>query len=200
MRTLAIALLGTLAVASADTLSQSERDRAMSHLHGTRKLLLDSTAKLSAKQLDYKAAPDQWSIAEIVEHLTETESFLLGMLQNQVMKSPAAPEKKELVKGKDAMLLKVVAAREQKVKAPEPLTPKKKFASTAAALEEFKKRRAGTIKYVETTDGDLRSHFMNGPDGSPMDGYQVILLISAHTERHVNQIKEIQAAAAYPKK
>lgn len=200
MRFPTVFLLTAFAVSAADTLSQGERDRAMSHLHGTRKLLIDAATGLSPKQLDYKPAPDQWSIADIVEHLTETESFLFGTLKNQVMTSPAAPEKKNLVKGRDEGILKAVATREQKFKAPEPLTPKKKFPTTAAALAEFKKRRMETIKYVETTDGDLRSHFMTAPDGNPMDGYQVLLLLSAHTERHVAQINEVKASSGYPKK
>lgn len=194
-----MALIG-LSVAGAETLTQGERDRAMSHLHGTRKLLIDAASGLSAKQLEFKAAPEKWSIADVVEHLATTESFLFGMLKNQIMTSPAAPEKKELVKGKDEALIKSIANRDQKFQAPEPLVPKKRFATTAEALAEFKTRRAETIKYVETTDGDLRSHFMNAPDGSPMDAYQVLLLLSAHTERHVKQIVEVKEAPGYPKK
>ena len=200
MRLLLAALLPALLLPAADTLSQGERDRAMSHLHATRKLLTDSATGLSAKQLAFQPGAGQWSIGDIVEHLAETESFLFNILTKQVMAAPAAPEKKALVQGKDDAILKVVAAREQKVKAPEPLVPNKKFATTAAALAAFNQRRLGTVKYVEDTKDDLRSHFMNGPDGNPMDGYQVILLISAHTERHVNQIREIKAAAGFPKK
>ena len=36
--------------------------------------------------------------------------------------------------------------------------------------------------------------------GMLMDGYQVILMIGAHTERHLAQMKEAMADPAFPKK
>ncbi len=39
---------------------------------------------------------------------------------------------------------------------------------------------------------------MDGPVGN-MDGYQFILFIAAHSERHVKQIKEVEADPSFPK-
>ena len=89
-------ILGVLALATAFAapLEQGERDRAMSHLHATRKAFLDSVAGLSEAQWNFKPAPERWSVAECAEHIAVSEDSLFDLIQ-KVMKSPAAPEKKE---------------------------------------------------------------------------------------------------------
>jgi hypothetical protein len=186
---------------AADPLSQRDRDYAMSALHASRKALIDASSGLSEAQAKFKAAPDKWSIFEITEHVAMTEKMLMGYHLG-TLKSPAAPEKRDLVKGKDEAILKGVTNREQKVQAPPQLAPKATFPSLAAALEAFKAERMKTIRYVETTEAAMRDHFVDnfGPTGGPADAYQILLLLAGHTDRHVLQINEVKAAAGYPKK
>ena len=42
-------------------------------------------------------------------------------------------------------------------------------------------------------------HFMDHPVFKVMDAYQLILLISAHTERHTAQLNEVKRNPSYPK-
>jgi hypothetical protein len=194
IRNLAIPLLISLALDAAP-LKQGERDRAMGELHASRKLLLDAVSGLSESQLNWKATPEKWSIGEVVEHLAMTETFLFGFYK-QVAAGPSDPAAKADQSDED--LLKSIRSRDQKVKAPEPATPKKSFANTAAALGAFKERRDNTIAFVEKTqDQDLRLKIV---PGFKMDAYQVFLLLAAHAQRHTDQINEIKASAGYPKK
>ena len=79
-------LLAVLALPlSGEPLSKGERDQAMSHLQGTRKMILDFIAPLSEAQWTFKAGPDRWSIAECAEHITETENLLRGLIQQSVL-------------------------------------------------------------------------------------------------------------------
>jgi hypothetical protein len=130
-----------------------------------------------------------------------TETFLMEY-HRKVLATPAAPAKRELVKGNDAKMLQIITSREQKVQAPPPLAPKTTFATPAAALDAFKSERMKTIRYVETTDAPMRDHFVDqlGATGGPADAYQMLLLLAAHTDRHVAQINEVKAAPGYPKK
>ena len=89
--TLAAATLLTAQAPAPQTLSQSERDFAINHLQSTRKLFLDSITGLTPEQWSFKAAPDRWSIAECAEHITIAEDFIFGLVQNQVLKTPADP-------------------------------------------------------------------------------------------------------------
>jgi len=176
-------------------LTQGERDRAMSELHASRKMLVDAVSGLSEKQLNWKSGADRWTIAEIVEHLAITEDFLFGLYKQLAGGASVAGAKAEL---SDEEFLKAVRGRDQKISAPEAARPKKSFANTAKALEVFGERRANTIAYVETNqDQDLRLKILAS---MKVDGYQMFLLIAGHTQRHVAQIAEVKATGGYPKK
>jgi len=190
---------GSATAPTPKTLSQHDRDFLMSQMHSSRKEFLDSVAGLTPEQWNFKAAPDRWSIAECAEHIAVSDDFISGLVRDQVMKGPAAPEKREQVKVKDEDLPKLVAERSQKFKAPEPIAPKKRWADPAEAVAHFKESRDRNIAYVETTQDDLRDHFMPHPAAGMLDGYQWLLLMSGHTERHVAQIQEVKTDPKYPK-
>jgi uncharacterized damage-inducible protein DinB len=178
----------------AQPLTQHEREFAMSHLHASRKLFLDAVAGLTPEQWNYKPGPERWSVAECAEHITISEDVIFGMIQNQILKSPAAPEKRAEVKGKDEAIVQQIPDRSQKFTAPEMLTPKRRWTDPATMIAHFKESRDSHIRYVETTQDDLRDHFMAHPVMGVIDAYQWILLLSAHTERHTAQIKEVLAS------
>ncbi len=73
----------------AQDVSQADKDRALAYLESTKKGVMDATKGLSDAQWNFKAGPDRWSIAEVMEHLAAAEDLIRGMDQEQVMKSPA---------------------------------------------------------------------------------------------------------------
>lgn len=187
------------ALLPAQTLTQHDRDFAMSHMHASRKLFLDAVTGLTPEQWNFKPRPDRWSIAECAEHITVSEDYIWGLIQNQLLKSPAAPEKRSEVKGKDEAVVEQVPDRSKKFTAPEAITPKKRWTDPDAMIAHFKESRDAHIHYVDTTEDDLRDHFLAHPAMGMLDGYQWILLMSAHTERHTAQINEVKADPKYPK-
>lgn len=185
--------------APAQPLTQHDREFATASMQASRKLFLDSVSGLTPEQWNFKAAPDRWSIAECAEHIALSEDFISGLAKNQMMKTPAAPEKRAEVKVTDQDILDKVPDRSQKFKAPEPIAPKKTFAEPDQAVTHFKESRDKNIEYIETTADDLRDHFLPHPVLGPLDAYQWLLLMSAHTERHTLQILEVKADPKYPK-
>ncbi len=185
--------------AFAEPLTQGERERAMSELHATRKQFLDSVAGLSDAQWSFKPAPDVWSVAEVAEHIAVSEDTILKLVTDQVMKTPAAPEKKPEVHGKDQLVLEKAVDRSMKFKAPEMLRPTRRWPTQQALTDHFKESRDKTIAYVENTPDDLRDHFLEHPAFKLLDGYQWILLISAHSHRHTLQIEEVKANPNFPR-
>jgi len=115
------------------------------------------------------------------------------------MASPADPAKRAEVKVTDEMILKMVPDRSHKVQAPEILKPTNRFATREDTIKAFEDARKATMDFVRTTNDDLRDHFGPHPFLGPMDAYQWILLISAHTERHTKQIEEVKADPNFPK-
>jgi uncharacterized damage-inducible protein DinB len=201
-----LVLLGGLTMVSvraqtapAATLTPQEREFALKSLQTTHDKFLQSIAGLSEKQWTFKPGPDRWSVAEVSEHIAVSETALLGLVQKPLMGSPAAPEKREQVKGKDEMLLQKIPDRTHKAQAPEFLRPTGRWATEADLTKAFEESRKVTMDYVRTTSDDLRDHFFDHPVFGTLDGYQWLLLLSAHSERHTAQIEEVKADPNFPK-
>jgi len=75
--------------------------------------------------------------------------------------------------------------------------PTNRFSSPDGSLKHFVESCAMTEQYLKTTNG-LRGHVMDGPVGK-MDGYEFVLFIAAHCERHTKQINEVKADPNFPK-
>jgi len=187
--------------ASAQQLSKAERDALVDHLKRTEKALKEETKGLTPAQWDFKSAPDRWSVRECLEHITVSEDFLFGLITDRVMKTSATPEKYDAARAReaDAQIQKVIADRSQKFQAPEPVRPTGRWASTDEMWEHFVESRQRTIAFAGSDPG-LRLHFMDGPGGAGMDGYQWILFLSTHSSRHTAQIREVKADPNFPKK
>jgi hypothetical protein len=198
--TLALASFAqTTAAPAPTTLTPEEREAALQSLQATHDAFLQSIAGLSEKQWRFKPAPDRWSVAEVSEHIAVSESAIFGMVQSKIMTSPATPDKRAEVAGKDEKILTMVPDRSHKAQAPEFLKPTNRWATRADTTKAFEDSRKATMDYVRTTDDDLRDHFLPHPLLGEMDAYQWILLISAHSERHTKQIEEVKADPNFPK-
>lgn len=183
---------------AAQSLTAEDRARAADHLKKTSAAFLASTKGLSDAQLNFKAAPTRWSVAEVAEHIASTEDFLMDMVRGQAMKGPARTEPANL-KEIDDFVLTAIADRTNKVQAPEPLAPTNRFGSAAASVKHFQESRAKTLAFLKDTP-DLREHAIDSPLGKKLDAYQWVLFVSAHCERHTKQILEVKADPNFPKK
>jgi len=191
-------LLLSLAPGFAQTLTQGERDRALSELYASRKQFLDSVAGLTDAQWNFKPAPGVWSIAECAEHIAVSEDLLLDTLP-KLIQAPAEPQKRATVKGKDELVLKTLVDRSRKFQAPEMLVPTHRWPAQTALVAHFTQSRDRTLDYVRSTTDDLRDHFMEHPVLKTLDAYQFILLMSAHSQRHTMQLNEVKQASGFPK-
>ncbi|HUR58279.1 MAG TPA: DinB family protein [Opitutaceae bacterium] len=183
---------------NAQPLSKDDLKRAADHLNKTSAALVAATKGLSDTQLNFKAGPTRWSVAEVTEHIAAAEDFLMSNIKDNVMKGPARSEPANL-KEIDDFVLTAISDRSNKVQAPEPLAPSNRFGSTAGSLKHFKESRAKTLAFLKDTK-DLREHAVDSPLGKKLDAYQWVLFISAHAERHTKQIEEVKADPRFPKK
>jgi hypothetical protein len=198
---LCVALCGATAV-PAEPISKADRKMLLDHLKMSRKNLEKATKGLSEAQWNFKPAPDRWSVAECYEHLAAAEDFLFNLIQTDVLKTPAQPDKKNADKQKegDAFILKAIADRSQRAQAPEPLRPTNRFTSPKGSQKHFADSRKKTMGFIKSTPEDLRAHFRDFPVRKDVDAVQWFLLISAHTQRHTAQIEEVKADLNFPKK
>jgi len=199
MKSVLLLVAVLFAAQTTETLTQAERDKAVRELQESQKAFLQSSAGLSDAQWNFKPGPDRWSVAECVEHVTLSQDLIYGVVTGNLVKSPAEPAKREAVKGKDQTILTMTPDRSHKFKAPEALVPTKKFGTPAETLKHYDTAHDRMVEYVKTTQDDLRDHFQDHPAFGPLDGYQWILLVAAHTRRHTEQILEVKAALNFPK-
>lgn len=177
--------------------TQADRDRAVQYLEKTRQGVLDATKGLSAAQLNFKPAPERWSVAEVMEHIAAAEDFLYGNIQDKIMKAPARPAGDD-VKAIDEMVMAALTDRTHKAQAPEPLKPTNRFGSPEGSLKHFEESRAKTEEFAKSGQG-LRDHAEDSFLGKKLDPYEWVLFISAHSERHTKQILEVKADPNFPK-
>jgi len=183
--------------AFAQEVTPAEKERALQYLETTKKNVLEATKGLSEAQWNFKSAPDRWSVAQVMEHIAAAEDFIRDLLKEKVMTSPAGEAGRDVKKTDDAVLA-MVPDRTNKVQAPDPLVPSNRFGSPDASIKHFVDSRATTEEFLKTAAG-LRDHVMDSPLGK-LDGYEFVLFIAAHSERHTKQINEVKADPNFPKK
>ena len=180
------------------SIEKKERKFAKDFLKDSKSDVVKSVKGLSDAQLKFKTAPERWSVEECLKHIAATEMALRQMLDNN-LKQPATPEKRAEVKVSDGDLIKMIENRTTKVQTSEQFKPENiPFKTADEALTSFKDNRDKLIDYVKNTKDDLRNHVYELPFGK-IDGYQVVLFIAAHTNRHRLQIKEVMNDPNFPK-
>src|SRR6202007_816268 len=116
---LAAVFLGTMAVAaSAQEVTQAEKERALQYLESTKKNVLEATKGLPEEQCNFKPAPDRWSVAQVMEHIAAAEDFIRDVLKEKVMTSPAGEAGRD-VKKTDETVMAMGPDRHNKGQAPE---------------------------------------------------------------------------------
>ena len=192
----AVLAVTSIAAVCAQELTQTEKDHALQYLESTKKDVLVATKGLSEAQWNFKPGPDRWSVAQVMEHIAASEDFIRANFLDKVMTLPGGEPGRD-AKKMDAAVEAMIPDRSHKAQAPEPLVPNNRFGTPEGSLKHFLESRETTEQYLRSTAG-LRDHVMDGPVGK-MDGYEFILFIAAHNERHVKQINEVKADPNFPK-
>ena len=183
--------------AQAQDASPADKEKALAILESSKKGVLEATKGLSEAQWNFKPAPDKWSVAECMEQIAPAEDFIRGMIVENVMKAPVAPDR-DIAKI-DAGILTGVPDRTNKFQAPDPLKPTNRFGSPEGSLKHFVESRTTTEDFLNET-ADLRGHAVDSPAGGKWDAYEFVLVIAAHSKRHTKQILEVLANENFPKK
>jgi DinB family protein len=201
MRKLSIFLIAfqLLAFTSGNkSITDKERKTATELLSQTEDGVFNSLLGMSDAQLNFKPAPDRWSISDCIKHIAVTE-HMLWQMTDAALKQAANPEKRSEIKATDDQVVQMIESRAKKVKTAPPMEPQNtSYKSTADALASFREARNKLIQFTNTTDADLRNHVVTFPAGT-YDAYQMILFIGAHSNRHTQQMEEVKADPNFPK-
>lgn len=186
------------AAAAATPIGPEDREFLLGWLRRTGEAYAKALAGVTPSQWRYKPSPDRWSIADCAEHLVIAERNLFRLATAQVARIPMPEGQKRLGRAEDERLLQRMTDRTRKITAAEPELPKGAYASPADAARAFAAARAATVEWAASTQADLRGNGVKDAQGGFTDAYQFLLTLAAHTARHLAQIDEVKAEAAFP--
>jgi hypothetical protein len=172
--------------------TELDRQRLVAHLDMTTGWLVDEVSGLTSAQSEFRRAPDAWTIAEVVEHLVVVAPIYWQDLQAAVKEPPSDPSTWTT----DADMLWYGIDRTRREQAIPTERPIGQLRDLRAGLEALRTHHDRLREYIATTPVDLRAHLVRR---QRCDAYQWALMISAHEQRHVLQIREIKADPKFPK-
>lgn len=181
-----------------ETLSEKERTEMKIILEASKDKFTRAVAGLTDEQLSFKVHRKSWSIAQCMEHVTIAELYFKEIV-NEEMQKPSTPSKRKKIKITDEKIRERMLSKRWKAKSPEIFKPDGNFGTVQETLVAFTEARNQTIQYVLKTNDDLRNHFWRHPLTGTIDLYQTLILMSAHLERHTEQIENIKKEASFPK-
>ncbi len=190
MRTLLFVL--ALPLFSAEKPSDLDRQHLMAHFEMTESWLVDEVSHLSPAQLAFRPAPGMFSVLECIQHLNLSEPGYWKTYLREIKNKPT----KEDSPSEDIDRLWYGIDRTSHDKTPPPQVPNLKSADLAPVLSEFLALRKTMREHVKTAQEDWRHHMIPGWE---RDAYQWLLMISAHSQRHILQLREVKHHPDFPK-
>ncbi len=131
-----------------------------------------------------------WSPADCAEHLVLSEEALLGLIRGTILAAPADPGLAVELRGKDGIVVQAMQNRAARQKTFDFLEPAGTWRERRAALDAFLARRADTLDFARSTRDPLHHHAAPLGELGMLDAYHWLLLMAAHTERHLAQMQE----------
>lgn len=201
MRTFRLLLMFLIVVqlstfAKTSGMSEEDRQHLLVHFQMTGSMLEEEIRGLSPAQLEFRPGPDRWSIRECVSHLAVAEPDYWRELQDAVKAPPDMSKKKSV--NSDADILWYGIDRVVHTKTGGGHEKVDTYKDIGEAMGRFQALRTTMVGYIKTTNDDLRAHSFG--KNEVIDSWQWMLEISTHSERHIQQIREIKADPNFPRK
>jgi hypothetical protein len=164
------------------------------HITVHRRDVHDAIASVPSELRDRRPATGQWSVAEVIEHLSIIERRVAALLAKHVTAARANgvgpdPETSSVVASYSDPNL--VLDRTTKVPAPPPVQPTGSLDSAAGTLA-LVESRAVMISSLQNANGVcLEGLMQTHPVFGPLNMYHWIVALGLHDRRHAAQIREI---------
>ncbi|HXD32847.1 MAG TPA: DinB family protein [Pyrinomonadaceae bacterium] len=168
-------------------------EEVVNYLDQTRADLSTAVDSVDAARRDERPGENQWSVAEILEHLNIIETRITQLLSGTIDAAKAAglgPEE-ETASVLNSIDRSRIGDRSQKVTAPEMVKPRSETDAASAwlALQQSRERmRAALMSGDGLALGELKQ---NHPVLGLINMYQWSLFVGAHEARHTQQVNEI---------
>jgi len=158
--------------------------KRLDSVHGK---LTTAVSAVDPALLSRRPAENQWSVAEVVEHLCLVEGAVMNYLKSRLDQPPGkvSPLKKLLP-------MRIVSLRVKRLEAPKIVRPSADLPPMADLLKKFDALRADTKEVCNTAGRKRLSQIcFKHPFFGDMDGAAAVSMIAFHEQRHLKQIREI---------
>lgn len=157
--------------------------------------------ELSYLQLGWRPPDGGWSIAQVFEHLMISDVSYLDRMREMVDHGKRGDTPWKPTFGGGLLIRAVSPAQKRKSQAPRIYRPPAE--PRANVVEAYLALRTNFLELIERADGvDLRRNRMVSPVTPlirPNLG-DAIMVLTVHTQRHLQQIERIRAQPAFPAK
>lgn len=160
--------------------------RALRRLDSVHQRLLETMRPLDTTRFQTKPSPDEWSVAEIVHHLSLVEERVIKDLQKGLTRGP-----QRLSLLRRFVPTFVVSLRIVRVKAPQAVDPGDIPSDKVECIERLNAARSD-LKELCAAHGDreLRNVVFKHPFLGPINGVAAVSFVGHHENRHLKQIRE----------
>jgi hypothetical protein len=163
----------------------ADHEQILRLIAGSDAALVAAAAGVSDQDTWRRPEPERWSVLECVQHVVLVEDAVFARIS--VHSTPGAPPA-EL--RREGQILRSMTKREHRFPAPEFLEPTGRYSSLAEALQEYRKRRARTVAFMEQYQEDPRNRTALHPALGPVSCQDMFLVLALHPARRALQIYE----------
>jgi hypothetical protein len=174
-------------------------EELIEYLTEHRRALHEAVASVPSSLRERKPAPDRWSVAEVVEHLSLVEQRVATLLARQVTAARASgvgpdPDTSSVVSTYAEP--HVVVDRTNKISAPALVQPTGTLDSTTGT-EALVQAHAAMMSSLQNANGvNLEPLMATHPALGPLNMYHWVVSLALHDDRHAAQIREIGQSLA----
>ncbi|HEU0175639.1 MAG TPA: DinB family protein [Blastocatellia bacterium] len=174
----------------ADILAANERAQAR---------FMAAVSDLTEAQANFRPDENQWTIAEIVEHISIVNDGFLRLTHKLLKEAESAPKPPEA-----DLNLGHTSLDENGRQHPEPFQAPDRVRPQGGALivDSLAKMRASLAGLAEIQSRleavDLSERVFSHPALGQINAYQWMVLLGEHEDRHRGQIERLKATAGFP--
>jgi hypothetical protein len=160
--------------------------RVLNRLDSVHQKLSSTIAAIEPNLFAQRPAENEWSVAEVIQHLCLVETRLLSGLE---LALHAPPSKVNLLK--KLIPAGIVSVRFPRVKAPKAVQPLTSLPKEES-LSSYNDLRARLKQFcIEHGRRQLNQTTLRHPFFGDIDGVTAVSMVAFHEQRHYKQIREI---------
>ena len=136
--------------------------------------------------LSKRPAENEWSVAEVVEHLCLVEGAVMNYLESKLDQPPV-----KISFLKKFFPMWIVGLRFKRLQAPERVRPASELPPMNELLRKYDQQREKTKQICNEAGERLNGIRFKHPYIGDMDGAAAVSMVAYHEQRHLKQIREI---------